>query len=592
VPPRTITRLFLLLAVSILPVLGLAKISGSSEAREAHVAQVIVNTAEWVLPDRNGFVPSKPILHHWLIASFSFLTNTVDEFSARLPSALLGILLIVLLYSFAQKLLQVLAPKDNSLALFAALILCSSYGFFRMFFSSMVDLSFAFFCCLAMLTGIKPLLLALAKKQAQACLSRYDWILFFVFCGLATLAKGPLGFVLPCLFLGVFYCSSYGIKAALSECLRPKIAWIFFILIACPWYVLAYFKAESAFLERQLFFENFQRFFGGENVNSEPFWFYLPSLLSRMAPWSFVLIVALIVFAKSKKELALQPQIKIIKALGLSLLACLALFSFSAGKRHSYLLPLFPVFTLLLIILINFIRASETIAQPSKLIFTVQNYLKKQTFSMFFFGLARYLSLLMLACLLLLSLFFLISKPEQLELIISSDFILGNFLRLAFAPVLALSILCYCRRVHALSQKKSARPDLALSSLFLFCATFSSLIASINGIKGEFRNYPQMAADMLKQAGPVQIVAVRNKYDELLDPIFFYLAKPVKVYAENEISSVCDGTDRLLLIRKDVFLGLAEKDRFVEESYYQELVGNPNSIKRRAISAVRCRDSG
>src|SRR5216684_9297 len=62
------------------------------EPREATVVWEIYHSGEWVLPLRNGsIIPSKPPLFHWLGACFSLIRGELNEFTIRLPSALLAI---------------------------------------------------------------------------------------------------------------------------------------------------------------------------------------------------------------------------------------------------------------------------------------------------------------------------------------------------------------------------------------------------------------------------------------------------------------------------------------------------------------------
>src|SRR5690606_22756059 len=61
-----------------------------------------------------------------------------------------------------------------------------------------------------------------------------------------------------------------------------------------PWYLFAFLAGRDAFVSRQLIFENIARFLGGEHVNSEPFWFYLESMVSKAAPWSLLFALFLV----------------------------------------------------------------------------------------------------------------------------------------------------------------------------------------------------------------------------------------------------------------------------------------------------------
>ena len=73
-------------------------ISHHGEAREGLVVQDIVGHGHWVLPRRNGELPSKPPLFHWSAAAATHLFGAGDA-SLRLPSA--GAALLVVLATYA-----------------------------------------------------------------------------------------------------------------------------------------------------------------------------------------------------------------------------------------------------------------------------------------------------------------------------------------------------------------------------------------------------------------------------------------------------------------------------------------------------------
>ena len=56
------------------------------EAREGLVVQGIVHNHEWILPLRNGEIPSKPPFFHWLAALSAFVFGPSDLI-VRLPMA-------------------------------------------------------------------------------------------------------------------------------------------------------------------------------------------------------------------------------------------------------------------------------------------------------------------------------------------------------------------------------------------------------------------------------------------------------------------------------------------------------------------------
>ena len=102
---RRITRrdLFLVLLAGIIlniPFLGLRDIWSSGEARVAQVARQMRSPGgNWIIPEL-GDEPrlKKPPLAYWLTVIASLPFDDVDEFNSRLPNALSGIGVMLLIY--------------------------------------------------------------------------------------------------------------------------------------------------------------------------------------------------------------------------------------------------------------------------------------------------------------------------------------------------------------------------------------------------------------------------------------------------------------------------------------------------------------
>jgi 4-amino-4-deoxy-L-arabinose transferase-like glycosyltransferase len=352
----------------VFPWLGLPPIGGSSEAREAQVASVIIREGEWILPTRNGLMPSKPPLYHWITAGLQHLVFAVqgdplhqpgEQFAlsplvARTTSligaalVLIGVVLIALRFSrYASRKRD--TAQNTVAALAAAVILVSTYGFLSMALRSMVDMTYVVFSFWSVAIVVLRTLdyeAPLGGEQGTALRSS-DMTLFFVFAAFATLGKGPLGFILSSILLFTYLSFRYGTAVSLRLCFTPRIGWAFFVCIVLPWYLAAAYEGSSAFIGRQILFENIQRFTGGEDVNIKPVWFYLPEFLLVAAPWSLLYGVALWheVRVISRGIQALHGDAAVQRArcgLGMLGLIGIVLFSIPAGKRHAYLLPLYP----------------------------------------------------------------------------------------------------------------------------------------------------------------------------------------------------------------------------------------------------------
>ena len=106
------------------------------EAREALVIEDIVKNHRWVLPVRNGDLPSKPILYHWIAALFA-LPLGLSDFVVRLPSVFGATFLAWLTYSV------VAFATNRKVALLAVGVLVSTFEFWDLGTGGRVDMLFA-----------------------------------------------------------------------------------------------------------------------------------------------------------------------------------------------------------------------------------------------------------------------------------------------------------------------------------------------------------------------------------------------------------------------------------------------------------------
>ena len=85
--------------------LGTLGLTDRDEGSNAEAAREMVESGDWITPTLNG-VPrfAKPVFTYWLISG-SYLAFGVSELTARLPSALFGIALVLMQYVFASRLL-------------------------------------------------------------------------------------------------------------------------------------------------------------------------------------------------------------------------------------------------------------------------------------------------------------------------------------------------------------------------------------------------------------------------------------------------------------------------------------------------------
>ncbi|MCX5675007.1 MAG: glycosyltransferase family 39 protein [Planctomycetota bacterium] len=291
----------------------------------------------WLVPNF-GDTPRlrKTPLPYWAVAALASLTGGVDEWTARLPSALaaLGTLLIVM------ALLR--RRSDRPTARLAGAALATSGLFLVMARTAQADMMLAFFCTAA----VAALWMAVETHGRR----RFGWlVLAGAAAALAMLAKGPVpAIVLPAplavavgMMLARLVRSGQPRRARLADW-----AWtlggaaagaVLFAAIALPWLAYVYLRVPEALAIMKA--ESVDRS-TGDFGHQEPFYFYLIRLPLLAGPWTVFFIHGIVLAAKrARQEAAARPWLGF---LGAWLFGPLVAFSAAAGKQDHYILPVFP----------------------------------------------------------------------------------------------------------------------------------------------------------------------------------------------------------------------------------------------------------
>ncbi|MBI4526460.1 MAG: glycosyltransferase family 39 protein [Deltaproteobacteria bacterium] len=298
------------------------------EAREAVVVSEIYYHNEWILPRRNGVqVPSKPPLFHWLAAAVSKASGSLNEWTIRLPSALFGALGILLTFAAGVWLWGV------SAGFAAAVVLATSFEWWRAATVARVDMTLAFFMVAAFL-----LFYYIYRKE------HVKWAhgpILALLLGLATLAKGPVGIVLPGFTALVFVWLRRDL--AFLNKLRPAASAAVFLLVALSWYGLALWNGGADFFQRQIIHENLAAPLGGGG-HRQPLYYFIPSLFAGMAPWSAFLPAVAVFLYRRRNRLAEEGLLYPV----VWFTVVFVFFSIAWTKRSVYILPLYPAVALIL----------------------------------------------------------------------------------------------------------------------------------------------------------------------------------------------------------------------------------------------------
>ena len=256
--------------------LGALGLTDRDEGRNAEAGREMLETGDWMSPTFN-YEPryAKPALVYWLMGA-SYKTFGVSEFAARFPSALFGLGLVLMLYLFLSRL------RDANTGLLGAMMLALNLqmiGLNRMALTDSVLIFFTTLSLFAFWLGF------------QTTRERRPWIwVCYVAMGIATLAKGPVGFLVPLIVIALYLSLTKQWKPFWQEG-RPLAGTALTILIALPWYAGMWWLHGSEYTASAQA-NTVGRFLKPMEGHSFGFLFYIPVLLLGFFPWSGWLLFA------------------------------------------------------------------------------------------------------------------------------------------------------------------------------------------------------------------------------------------------------------------------------------------------------------
>lgn len=268
-----------LLLIAIGAIMFLLNLGGASlwdvdEGRNTTCAHEMLEADNWIVPTFNGKLRvDKPALLYWL-QILAYRTFGVNEFAGRLPSALAALITVLLTYELARSMFSRTTGLLAAVVVATTPMLCGAARFAN---------PDALLNCFTVST------LAIFWFGHQA--RRWWWFgLVGVSAGMAVLAKGPVGLVLPCTVVGLYLVWQREWRFAID--LRWSIAHVCFVVTALPWYVWVGIETKAEFLVGFLWRHNVERGMSAmENHHGFP-GYYLVILLVGMLPWSIFLPAA------------------------------------------------------------------------------------------------------------------------------------------------------------------------------------------------------------------------------------------------------------------------------------------------------------
>ena len=315
--------------------LGQWKLRGHDEVRYTQIAREIVKGGDWISMHLHGRpYLDKPPLFFWSIALSSYLWHGFTPFSARFPSAFFGTLTILMVF-FIGKILF-----DSQTGFLSGFILATSFEFARLSTRANIDATLTFFTTASLFFFLQWFRWNIEESERQKDVRRLSIYGFYMSMALATLTKGPVGFLLPLMVSLVFLLIQKDWKGIRRMRLLPGLG--LFLGTVLSWYLPALFEGGQSFLHQTLFHHTIDYYSRGW-THAKPIYFYVVNFPADFLPWSLFLPGAMVYGYCKRTERGREAVLFVF-----TWFVVIFLFlSFSVAKRDLYLLPLYPAASLI-----------------------------------------------------------------------------------------------------------------------------------------------------------------------------------------------------------------------------------------------------
>lgn len=339
--------------------LGSVGLVDETEPLFAEAARQMTVTGDWITPYFNGATRfDKPPLVYWLMA-IAYKIVGVNEWGARLPSALSAIAMTILgfftLRRFGFPSPKAVTTEPNSPQTQRQLWLSAWIG------SALMALNLQTMAWGR--TGVSDMLLSACMNGAIFCFfwgysipspvgekitpnspfpNRW-YIAFYLLLALAVLTKGPVGIVLPGLTILAFLFYVGKFREVAKEA-KLFFGAILFSIITIPWFVAVILANGQVYIDSFFGYHNIERFTHVVNHHSAPWYFYFLVVLIGFLPWSLYVPIAMARLRFWRRSFwQQQPRSAHFGLFCFYWFAIIFIFfSVAVTKLPSYTLPLLP----------------------------------------------------------------------------------------------------------------------------------------------------------------------------------------------------------------------------------------------------------
>jgi 4-amino-4-deoxy-L-arabinose transferase-like glycosyltransferase len=297
--------------------LGAGSLWDQDETKYAQVAREILKTGDPVTLHINGrpwYV--HPPLYMWLVA-LTGRTVGFTEFSVRFWSAAASVLAVYATILLGRALFS---PRAGILA---GAILAVTLQFLFQSRLAVFDTVLLAWMLLAMYAFVR------AFESGR----RAEYLWFFLYAGLGTLTKGPIGLILPALTIVPFVT----LRRAWHR--WREVPWalglLLYALVGLSWYAVETWLHGRAFVSLVLGYYGLGRFFGVVEDQAGSWYYYAPVVLLGAFPWTAFWPTAAAYHARRLKD---DGSLLVLLWCGLTFV----FFSAAGTKLPNYVLPIYP----------------------------------------------------------------------------------------------------------------------------------------------------------------------------------------------------------------------------------------------------------
>lgn len=311
---------FSMYLIAILPMLIFRDFTPDNELRYLSIADEALQKGSVFSFSNHGIMyADKPPLYFWIVMFGKWLWGYHCLLFLALFSFVPALVIIAIMDNWVKKSLS---GRERLVA--QLMLITSGY-----FIGAAVVLRMDMLMCLFIVLALHTFFRMYSGNSRQR-----DSILFPIYIFLAIFTKGPIGFIVPFVSTILFLIVQNEIRT-IGKYWNLK-TFVILLLLSGAWFIGVYSEGGNQYLNNLLFNQTINR-----AVNSfhhkEPFYYYFVSYLYSLAPWSLLIVGALI--SGMKRKWISSDLERFFLSIALSTFIILSLFS---SKLAIYMLPAFP----------------------------------------------------------------------------------------------------------------------------------------------------------------------------------------------------------------------------------------------------------